>query len=198
VILSRISHSRVVRRLEPIVRNLSPYRPIFTSRAPFRALLEGFDVPLHTEGFEILCSAVRNAGEDTFVYGKLERLPADQDDWVVSCKEYTGYRSVEVFVESFLSSVNGEWVVLCSSEGHSVAASMDARFIETLTAKLGKSPRDQADSLARYWRGIYGAVQGSDLRAGPPDWIPTLFEQILDRETAESLLEQHADWLRTP
>ena len=189
----KISHVEVLAQLERIVTDTSPYRPVFTGEAGYRLLLWGFDVPLHEQGFRSLCRTLRTIGDEKFVYGQIERFREDDDDWIVSCNDFPGYDSVEAFVESLLCSLDGQWVVLCSSEGHSVAAATSQVFTDALARELGVQPLEDALDLVSNWREIYDiGPDPSDLRAGVPDWIPSLIKQTLEPEIAATVLSYHA------
>lgn len=192
----RLSHQRVLPQLERIVTDTSPYRPIFTSEAAYRMLLYGFDVPLTRMGFWSLSRALQAIGDESFIYSQIERFP-DDDDWIVSRNDYPGYYSVESFVESLLCSVDGLWVVLCSSEGHSVAAATDRAFTDALAREVGVQPLEDAVELINHWREIYEIIpDGRDLRAGDPSWIVQLLRDCLPPANVEAI-SAHPDaaWL---
>jgi hypothetical protein len=126
----------------------------------------------------------------------LEHSPGDDDDWIVSCDDYKSYRSVETFVESLLCSANGAWIIICSSEGHAVAASDHGSFVDALATELDVEPLKEALELVDYWRHeVYEVVRDwSSLRAGAPDWIPSLLRDVLPTELASAAIERHRDW----
>jgi hypothetical protein len=135
--------------------------------------------------------------EDTFIYGQIERFPEDDDDWIVTCDDFVGYHSIESFVESMLCSVNGDWVILCSSEGHSVAVANSKDFIDALAREAGVNAIEDAIELVNNWHAIYDIVpEATDLRAANPDWIPALFRQVLAPEVAEVAIAHHDLWSR--
>ncbi len=193
--LKKTSHASVLAEIAPLVSNVSPYRPLFERDGSHRLLLNGFDVPLHEQGFGCLCRALNGIGEAAFIYGQIERFPEDDDDWIVTCDDFSGYYSIESFVESLLCSVNATWVILCSSEGHSVAASRNDRFIEAIAREVDVNPLDDAIELANNWQAIYDLVrEPTDLRAAAPDWIPALFRQVLALEIADVAVGHHDQW----
>lgn len=196
---TKTSHAAVLERLTRLVTDVSPYRPSFTDGARHRVLLWGYDVPLRSEGFEALCRALQSIDQDAFVYSQMERFPHDDADWIVSCRDYAAFNSVQVYVESVLSSLDAEWVIICASEGHSIAASADAAFIDALAAEVGVEPLADALELLDYWcNDIYAIVEGSEIRAGDPDWIPTLFRQTLPPEVATIAIAKWQECLKDP
>jgi hypothetical protein len=142
-----------------------------------------------------MCRSVVSLGEQEFVYGQLERFVGDDEDWVIPCGDYATYKGVEAYVECMFCSLDGSWVIISSSEGHSVAASSHEAFVHDLSIQLDVQPLNDALELVDHWKNdIYGSLDDwSGLRAGPPDWIEHLLGSVLAPDISKAAIARYRE-----